>query len=172
MADTKYPTLQPELIASDIRVRIWPDEFAQYTGTRAQLEAEGLIPKDFEWPRVAADAHWEAEVLDYGLRRVRPDDFRGPMRGWLVLDNWQVRVSVVGRDRAWHDRRDIERQRDELTEAIYRQTPSGRYQWEKDWGIYWKAREDKAFQQFKALVVPERKKPGRPAKRASVQAAE
>ena len=112
MADTKYPTLQPELIASDIRVCIWRDLFAEYAGTRAQLEAEGLIPKGFQWPRAAADAHWEAEGFDYWLRRTRPDGFKGPMRNWLVLDNWRVQVQVVGRDHAWRMRRQIERQRD------------------------------------------------------------
>ena len=46
MADTKYPTLRPELIAGDLRIELWQDHFAKYIGTRAQLEAEGDAVED------------------------------------------------------------------------------------------------------------------------------
>ena len=44
----------------ELRIEISRDEWAQYEGTAAQLQDEGLIPKDFEWPQAAADSRWEA----------------------------------------------------------------------------------------------------------------
>lgn len=90
----------------ELNIDIWPDHFAFYDGTADQLQAEGLIPAGFEWPRGRDSKDWEDGKFKYGLRRMRPDGHNGPMRSWLELDNWRLRVSVVGRDRHWYARRD------------------------------------------------------------------
>lgn len=170
MADTKYPTLRPELIAGDLQITIWPDSCAEYVGTRAQLEAEGLIPDGFEWPNAAADVRWQADGFDYWLRRTRPEGLRGPMRAWMEMDNWFVRVHVTGRDHSWQNHRAIERKRDELLKEIHSQSEAGRREWHENYEAHRRAQEDKAFQQFKSSFVPERRKPGRPSKRDSTPA--
>ena len=62
MADTTTEAGMPgtspaplEAAERELNVTIYRDEFARFEGTRAQLEAEGLIPEDFEWPRAAGE---------------------------------------------------------------------------------------------------------------------
>lgn len=137
----------------ELRVCIWPDQWFAFEGTAAQLTEEGLIPEGFEWPRAAADKEWTANGFDYWLRRSRPEGHKGPMRSWLALDNWNVRVSVTGRDHHWHTRREFESKVDALR-AEHRRlfTVEGSREWSANWRRYWKAREDTAFQTFKLLV--------------------
>lgn len=142
------------------------DDWVQYEGTAAQLIAEGVIPEGFEWPRAAADKRWDANGLDYWFRRTRPEGHKGPMKSWLEVDNWVIRIQVTGRDVHWCNRRAIERKAEELRDEIYRQSPAGRHAWNASCGAYWKAHEDKAFQAFKSILVPERKRPGRKPKGA------
>jgi hypothetical protein len=140
--------------------------WAQYEGTRAQLEGEGLIPGDFDWPHAAADRRWSANGFDYWLRRTRPDGHKGPMRSWLEIDNWFVRVEVTGRDHRHLARLNLERKAEELRAEYHRQTVAGQREWEAKWKRYWKASNDDAFRAFKAIFIPERKKPGRKPKAA------
>lgn len=146
-AATHSPQAAPEL-----RIEIWVDEFAQYTGTAAQLQAEGLIPDSLEWPQASAYKRWEANGLTYWLRRTRPDGHKGPMRSWLHLDNWCVRVRVTDRDYHWRARRGLERKAAALLAEYHRHTAAGRREWNAEWQRYWQALDDKRFQAFKALV--------------------
>ena len=134
--------------------------WVQYEGTRAQLEDEGLIPDRFEWPRAAGDVRWEANGFDYWLRRTRPDGHKGPMSSWWELDNWSVRVRVIGRDHAWLARRNLERRADALRAEFHRQTVAGQRERDANWKRYWATVDDKAFQEFKAripgLIPPKR----------------
>lgn len=159
-ADTTTPaTEQPA--EREIIIGVHPDEWVQYEGTAAQLQAEGLIPEGFEWPLAATIKDWKAEGFDYWLRRKRPEGHKGPMRSWLELDNWFIRIKVSGRDWHWAQRRAIERKAEALRDEIYHLSPAGQREWDANWRRYWAARADKAFQAFKAISVPERKKPGR-----------
>lgn len=154
----------PPVIERELQISIYPDEWANYEGTRAQLEDEGLVPKGFEWPRAAADKRWSAGRFEYWLRRQRPEGFKGPLRQWLECDWWFVRVTVIGRDTRWRGQREIERKRKALEAEIYRQSPEGMRDRDANWKRYWAAHEDKVFQAFKATFIPQRKKPGRPPK--------
>ena len=137
----------------ELLIDIWPDFWAHYEGTAAQLEAEGLIPEGFEWPQAAADKCWEAGGYAYRLRRTRPDGHKGPMRSWLELDNWFVRVSVPGRNGAnWGARRRLERRSEELKADYYNQTAAGSLKWEANWARYLAAINDVKFKAFKALI--------------------
>jgi len=154
----------------ELLVKIWRDEFAQFEGTSAQLIAEGLIPEGFAWPRAAAYKHWKANGFDYRVCRTRPEGHKGPMRTWLEMDNWSIRVNVTGRDHAWSTRRALERKAEELRAEYYRHTAEGSREWSANWDRYWKARQDKAFQAFKNLIpglVPPKR--GRKAKASKDQ---
>lgn len=169
MAEKKYPTPTTELTEgdTDLRIEIWRDTFAQYTGTTARLQAEGLIPKDFEWPRAAVDKRWQAGGFDYWLRRTRPKGHKGPMRSWLEVDNWSIRVEVTGRGHHWLTYQCLKRQAEELVAACHRQTAAGSAERSAAWRRYWATVEDMKFQAFRSIVIPERKKPGRKPKNAT-----
>jgi hypothetical protein len=136
----------------ELHIEIWPDEWAQYTGTAAELEAEGLIPDGLEWPRAAAETRWEANGFSYWLRRVRPEGHKGPMRSWLEGDCWRVRVRVTGRDYHWCVRRGLERKAEELRAEYHRHTDAGARESSAAFNRFWQTRRDERFQAFKALV--------------------
>jgi hypothetical protein len=144
--------------------------WVRYEGTAAQLIAEGLVPQGLEWPRAASYKRWSAGGFDYRLRRTRPEGHRGPMRSWLEIDNWSVRVTVMGRDQRSLTLFSLERRADELRAAFHRETPEGRREWDAFVNRSWAARQDKAFQNFKAIFAPERRKPGRKPKNRSGEA--
>jgi hypothetical protein len=151
---------------SELRITIWRDSLVFYRGTAAQLTDEGLIAKGFEWPRVAAEVCWAAGGLRYRLRRERPEGHKGPMRSWLELDNWFLRVEVEGRDFHWCQRRELERRAQELKEDAYKLTLAGRLKQEAEWNRYWATQKDKAYQAFRATVPalnpPKRARKSRP----------
>lgn len=145
-----------------IEIRPYDLDLAEYYGTRAQLEAEGVIPKDTEWPRAAAALRWECGKFVFLLRRARPDGMRGPMKLWIEGDWWCLRWELI--DQPDHGTREIKRKARELEEAVYRASAAGQRERAAQWGRLQEARHDKAFQRLKALVVPAPKKRGRPAK--------
>lgn len=152
MANSNVPDAVRNLQTPELRITICRDGWAQFEGTAAQLIDEGLIPDGFEWPRAAADKRWEAHGYTYWLRRERPEGHKGPMRSWLELDNWFVRVGVKGRDYHWRQRRELERRADELKEDAYRLTRAGSIKWEADWRRFQATQSDKAYQAFRAKV--------------------
>ncbi len=136
----------------ELKIQIWQDEYAEFEGTAAQLVAEGLIPDGFKWPRAAADVRWEANGFSYWLRRTRPEGHKGPMRSWLGMDHWFVRVYVTGRDREWHANREVQLKAEELRAVIRSHTVEGEREERANSARYWKAHDDKAFQAFKRLI--------------------
>lgn len=137
----------------ELRIGIWLDDSVAFEGTAAQLTAEGLIHKDLVWPCAAENASWTANGLRYRLSRKRPVRHKGPMRSWLELDNWEVRITVISRENRWHMHRVFERKTEELR-AEYRRTHTvaGRLEWATQLDRYRRAQMDKKFQAFKALV--------------------
>lgn len=167
------PTTVDQPAERELRIEIYLDDWARFEGTAAQLIAEGLIPKGFEWPLAATDKEWEANGLKYRVRRTRPEGHKGPMRSWLELDNWFVRISVVGRDYHWHTRRRLERKAQALAAEVYHHTPAGSREWSAKWNRYMEANRDKAFQAFKTLIpglVPPKR--GRKPKSEATQGAQ
>jgi hypothetical protein len=145
----------------ELLIRVIADGWANYQGTAAQLQSEGLIPDGFVWPRATAKKCWKVNGLEYRLCRKRPDGHRGPMSSWIELDNWSLCTEVAGRGWEWVKRRAIERKAEELRDEVYSLSPAGQREEEAHRSRYWAAIQDKAFQDFKALFAPERKKPGR-----------
>lgn len=149
-----------------IEIRPYDLDLAEYYGTRAQLEAEGVIPKNTEWPRAAAELRWECGKFVFLLHRARPDGMRGPKKLWVEGDWWCLRWELINQPD--HGTREIKRKARELEEAVYRASAAGRREWDAQWGRLQAARQDMAFQCFKDLLVPAPKKRGRPAKARQV----
>ena len=157
-------TTTPALGERELHITIWQDDYAQFEGSAAQLRAEGFIPHNFEWPHAAAGKKWEANGFDYWLRRTRPADWRGPMKSWLELDNWLIRIQVTGRDYIAIKRLGLDRKSAEL-QAEYREcTPAGRRDWQASFARRIAARLDKDFQAFKELITGATPKRGRKTK--------
>lgn len=144
----------PSSIATEreLNVMIRPHQldFWEYEGTRAQLEAEGVIPPETEWPKGADSLRWEAGRFDYWLRRVRPDGVKGPMSIWVNGDCWRLRCEF--KDTPDFASRCILQKKLELAKELHHHTPAGQREWETRWAAYWKASKDEAFQAFKALI--------------------
>lgn len=145
----------------ELIIDVHRDDCVLYRGTAAQLIAEGVIPEGLEWPRASTNKTWQANGFDYWLFRVRPEGHKGPMRSWLELDNWSIRVKVTGRDWRWHQQEQIKKKAKALADEIYGLSPAGRSEWFIHCDRLWAARKDAAYQAFKAKFIPERKKPGR-----------
>ena len=158
------PELSPKVEAvgpTELRIQIWVDYWTHFEGTAAQLSSEGLIPEGFVWPRGDDSVRWDAGRFSYWLRRSRPQGHKGTKRSWQELDNWFVRVEVTDRSHDWQVQRQLQRKADALAEEIYSHTAEGKRLSNARWERLWKTREDRAFQDFKARVLPEKKKPGR-----------
>lgn len=123
--------------------------FWEYHGTRAQLEAEGVIPPSMVWPVGKNGRHWETAGYYWGLRRIRPEGLKGPMKLWINGDWWSVRCEpTVRTDRALR----IADMKRALDHAIFMESPAGKAALRVHWARTDAMREDKAFQRFKALI--------------------
>lgn len=160
VAETIQPDAAPDLGARELRVVIRPYklDFWEYHGTRAQLEAEGVIPANTEWPERSQSLYWDDGRLRWSLCRTRPEGLKGPMKLWTSGDWWNLRCDRLNLD---HATQRILTKRRELAKELYRQSAAGQREWDLSWSRYWEAHQDKAFQAFKSLFVPARKKPGR-----------
>lgn len=140
----------------------------RYEGTAAQLQVEGFIPADLEWPRGRIDRHWCANGFRYWLRRARPAGHKGPSRSWIEGDNWRLTVQPEGNAIARVQALRLKALSDQLAQEIHCQSLEGQLERREQWDRICRANEDKVFQAFKSTFLPERKKPGRPPKSKAV----
>lgn len=124
---------------------------AEYQGTRAQLESEGVIPVDFEWPRSAMNCFWQVGNLNFSLNRCRPPGLKGPMKLWTTGDWWQFRWTPEGKYKNWGAKR-IKQKSVELAREIYLQSKQGIDEHNLHVSRYFAACRDKQFQAFKELI--------------------
>lgn len=151
------PATPARLVDNDLCICIYPGSYDDWRGTRAQLQATGLIPSGIEWPGRTTCVRWHAAGFYFWLERCRPDgSIRSTMRG-MKEDCWQVRrikphprfnFLAAARERELID---------ELLMLRFRATPAG----DELWVQYLKALRDARFQAFKSKVMPVVKKPGR-----------
>jgi len=155
------PTTTPE---SELKVYISTHSFGfwEYEGTRAQLEAEGVIPPSTEWPQGKQPLFWNQGGLRFWLQRARPEGTKGPMSVWASGDWWRLRCDSPNEFHCADWR--IKQKARELAQAIYDQSPQGQREWHERFNRHWAAQKDAAFQAFKNAFIPQPKKPGRPAK--------
>ncbi|WP_342620831.1 hypothetical protein [Rhodoferax sp. GW822-FHT02A01] len=153
-----------QFIDSSLTVIIRPYdlEFSEYRGTRAQLEAEEIVPAGTAWPEGGCSVRWESGLLRFELKRTRPDGMKGPMKLWLEGDYWNLRWER--KVRPDFGAREIMKKRAALEAELFRHSYEGQRQQSANWDRYWKAHEDKAFQAFKSTIIPQRMKRGRKSK--------
>jgi hypothetical protein len=137
-------------------------DIAEYQGTRAALEAEGVIPAGTDWPEAFNDLHWDDGKFHYWLRRERPEGQKGPRRQFIGVDWWMLRCEPLYSKSI--EAREVERKKKELAEYIHRNTPAGRAASDRQWGRYWESQKDKPFQAFKASCGIAVRRRGRPRK--------
>jgi hypothetical protein len=133
--------------------------YCYYVGTRMQLEAEGVIPPDTEWPEGFNDLRWESNGVRFRLNRMRPEGSKGPRRNFADCDNWCLHMER--RDLDWVQD-SLEKKSRELRELIYRQTPEWSKAWDETCRRLDAARGDEKFQALKALIpglIPPPRKP-------------
>lgn len=140
---------------------------AEYQGTRAAIEAEGVIPMGTKWPEGFDDLFWEDDHLRYWLRRKRPEGTKGPRKQFFEVDWWMLRFDPLAGSLA--DRR-LQMKSKELADTIYKLSDKGKKEHHKQWGLFWEATNDQKFQAFKALIpgVAEPKRTRKP-KEAAVK---
>lgn len=159
-----YPDTTPYMGEREMRVVIRPNKlnFWEYQGTRAQLEAEGVIPAKTEWPEGSRTLCWVDGRFRWSLRRKRPEGLKGPMKLWTTGDWWVLRCDLLsnllnGPDHA--TQLILEKGR-ELAEELYRQSTAGQRELYASLARYRATVDDKAFQAFKGLIpglVPSRR---------------
>lgn len=150
-------TQVPQFRERELHIEIYPRGYDIWVGTSAQLKAEGLIPPAFEWPFGLGDRYWRDGPFDYWLCRSRPEGHKGPQSSYMQLDNWRCRrTPAVDRYSGFRNAQIFEK-RAALAEELSRQTPSGDIQFSK----YSATLADRAYQAFRALVVPQKTRRGR-----------
>jgi len=124
-------------------------DITEYRGTKAMLESEGIIPEGFEWPEGYNDVRWKDDQFSYWLRRCRPEGVKGSRKQFANVDWFNLRWDLI--DVSQSALR-IARKARELEAMIYRNSPKGIAESESRWVRYYKARNDKQFQAFKAKI--------------------
>jgi hypothetical protein len=150
------PARPAQLVDDDLCICIYPGSYDDWRGTRAQLQATGLIPSGIEWPSRTGCVRWHADGFCFWLQRYEPDgSIRSTMRR-MNEDCWQVRrVKPHPRYNFLAAARERELI-DELLVLRFLSTPAGGALWVK----YVKALRDARFQVFKAKVMAVGKKAG------------
>lgn len=146
----QYPAASGLDLSLEIIVCTPYSNIAEYQGTRAALEAEGVIPADIEWPEGFKDLHWNDDQFRYWLCRKRPNSIKGPRQQFLDIDWWMFRRDPLNAKPIGV--RIVEEKAKELADTIYRCSPQGEAAWFAQWDRYQQSTKDVAFQAFKALI--------------------
>ncbi|WP_281982999.1 hypothetical protein [Azonexus hydrophilus] len=127
----------------ELTICITPRLYDEWTGSRAQLEAEGFSPPHNDWPAAYGRLNWQASGFHYELRRHRPEGAKGPRKAFAEVDHWCLR-----RQRAdgpgfmaaalWQKRQEIAAMQRQFTPA-----------WRALMVRYCNSQNDPAFQAFK-----------------------
>jgi len=132
----------------NLRPYDWPRW--EFEGSRAQIEAEGVIPAGTQWPVGCADINWVAGPLQFQLRRTRPDWLKGPMRLWVNGDWWILVCTPVNQPDPFQQR--VTDARAALAREIYEQSPEGRRAWNENYSRWEATKRDGDFLKFKRLI--------------------
>lgn len=146
---TRLPPPKADVIASDLVVEIVPRDAVEWIGTRAQLEAEGLVPPEILWPDRDRWTGWTHGPFEYWLRRTRPHGLKGPKRLWIDGDWWALRQTLLADRGKGHWPAAIHEKRSELEALLWHQSEQGR-EYEERWR---KAAADQRYQAFKRHVI-------------------
>lgn len=124
--------------------------WCDYVGTKAAIEAEGVVPRDIEWPEGFQEIGWILDGLTFRLKRQRPKGVKGPRSAFKDCDNWALywRYDSFGSDERQAALAELHRD-----EAVFYATPQGLDRAKRDHVLYCQAGRDKPFQDFLKLVV-------------------
>lgn len=137
-------------LSAEIIVYTLYSHITEYQGTRAALEAEGVIPAGTQWPKDWDILRWKDGTFHYWLRRERPKGIKGSRQQLLNFDWWQFRFNPINAKSILDC--NIELKAKELADMIHRQSPEGHAAWSKQFDRYCSAQQDEKFQAFKALI--------------------
>ncbi|WP_157636483.1 hypothetical protein [Burkholderia ubonensis] len=121
--------------------------YFQYQGTRAQLEAEGVIPDGLEWPTGRNNAAWQRGEQHFLLRRCTVPGAKRRVSDLESVDWWCMHVS---KDHVLDP--EIAEQVKKLRAMIYERSPQGTAERLENWRRINAAYRDEKFQAFKALI--------------------
>lgn len=139
----------PVPLPSELIISMKYAGLAKYQGTRAMLEAEGIIPANTKWPEGFDDLWWDDGKYRYWMSRQRPDGAKGPRKLFVTVDWWSVRQQLIADHRVALE---LERKKRELAEYAYRNSARGQEEWHRQFNSYMAACADEKFRAFKALI--------------------
>ncbi len=142
-----FPALDP---STEIVVCTPSFDIAEYQGTRAALEAEGVIPAGTDWPKGFDTLYWGDAKFSYWLRRTRPEGHNGPRKQFMHVDWWMLRCDPVNMPS--HFVRTAKRIEKELADYVLRHSREGMAAWGRQFDRYLEAKKDEKFQAFKSLI--------------------
>ncbi len=123
---------------------------AEYRGTRAQLEAEGLIPEGFNWPDGYGDHRWTHGDFRFWLMRRRPDGAKGYRNQFSIVVWWHLRFDPQTTES--HVVREVKRRTKEIDDYVYKNSDAGLAALRLHHKRYEESLRDEKFWAFKALV--------------------
>jgi len=150
-AFAQFPAAAGLDLSCELIVTAMPEIYlTEYQGTRAALEAEGVIPAGAQWPDGFDDLRWEDDLFRYRVRRQRPEGVKGSRKSLLNIDWWMFRCDP--RKHISPEMLSIERKAKELADARFRASPDGAAAMNRQWDAWLKARMDEKYQAFKAGI--------------------
>ena len=147
------PELGLRIVIAPLRNR------ARWVGTHAQLEAEGFVPADQEWPQGTKATSWKLGSVSFYIHRVKtqPAEATGDNELFQVTTHyWDVNCQ----------QRDIATKAKELAAALRHGGP----EWRAALRLHHQAQIDGSFQAFKRDLLGQKRR-GRPAKASQGAAA-
>lgn len=125
--------------------------WVEFQGSRAQLEAEGLIPPGLQWPSEGfGRVEWQAENVCYRLCRRRPDGAKGPRKAFAKIDWWSLHSELC--DPRSLEERILADKAAEFRKTAYALSAEGRSASTRLFIAHLEARRDEGFQAFLSRV--------------------
>lgn len=137
---------------SELSIIIRPHDVSicKYIGTRAQLEAEGIIPAGTTWPERNQKIRWRNGEILFCLSAMRRKAIAPNSEDRIYIDQWCLRMELYDGPSGFDDA--IARKKKELQAMIYAGSAKGMAESEKRFRQYITAQDDKAFTAFKASI--------------------
>lgn len=137
------------LLASDLSVHIYPQAFIIFTGTSAQLVAEGLIPPRTTWPVRHARLSFAVGAFVYDLHRIKPAGASGPASQWHNGDFWSLRRRFAPQFDLGYRHASMHEKITEIARLVLLGSPAGLVTEQRAR----KANADKPYQAFRQQVL-------------------
>jgi len=122
------------------------DGVVEYWGTRAAIEAEGIVPDSVQWPTEYNSVKWKSGLLQFSLVRHRPEGVKGSRRELSAVNWWRLRWAYddYAHTELLSERRKIK----ELKRQLYLCSDEGKQEGRRRWNLFARAREDERFCAF------------------------